>query len=108
MPSLSRERRFYMAASMGVLQRLVQVASTLVLMPLLLRSLGVVKFGIWGGASSLAWFSGLVDIGLGTALVTLIARAKAAGDNEEARLHLTGALGFGSAISFAMLGIAVI
>jgi O-antigen/teichoic acid export membrane protein len=73
-----------------------------------LQSLGVTKFGIWGGASSLAWFSGLVDIGLGTALVTLIARAKAAGNDEEARMHLTGALSFGSAIAVGMLGIAAI
>ncbi len=108
MSAHKRERRFYMAAGAGVLQRLVQVASTLILMPLLLRTLGVAKFGIWGSSSSLAWFSGLVDIGIGTALVTLIARSKAAGKDEEARTHLTGALTFGSAIAVGMLGIATI
>jgi len=108
MSSPKRERRFYMAASAGVAQRLVQVASTLVLMPLLLRVLGVAKFGIWGSASSLAWFSGLVDIGIGTALVTLVARSRAVGNDEEARMHLTGALTFGSAIAAGMLAVAAI
>jgi O-antigen/teichoic acid export membrane protein len=106
MSAHKRERRFYMAAGAGVVQRLVQVASTLILMPLLLRTLGVAKFGIWGSASSLAWFSGLVDIGIGTALVTLIARSKASANDEEARTHLTGALTFGSAIAFLMLAVA--
>ena len=106
MSAHKRERRFYMAAGVGVSQRLVQVASTLILMPLLLRTLGVAKFGIWGSASSLAWLSGLVDIGIGTALVTLIARSKAAADDEQARAHLAGALTFGSAIAFVMVAVA--
>ena len=97
-----------MAAGAGVFQRLVQVISTLILMPLLLHTLGVAKFGIWGSASSLAWFSGLVDIGIGTALVTLIARSKASGNEDEARTHLAGALSFGSAIAVVMLVIATI
>lgn len=105
MPVHKRERRFMLAAGAGVFQRLVQVASTLVLMPLLLRVLGVAQFGVWGSASSLAWFSGLVDIGIGTALVTLVARSIAAGKPEEARMHLTGALTFGCAIAAAMLAV---
>jgi O-antigen/teichoic acid export membrane protein len=87
---------------------LVQIASTLVLMPLLLRVLGVAQFGVWGSASSLAWFSGLVDIGIGTALVTLVARSVAAGNQEEARMHLTGALSFGSGIAALMLAATVV
>jgi O-antigen/teichoic acid export membrane protein len=97
-----------MAAGAGVFQRTVQVASTLVLMPLLLRVLGLAGFGVWGAASSLAWFSGLVDIGIGTALVTLVARSSASGNDEEARLQVSGALSFGCGIAGLMIAAALI
>jgi O-antigen/teichoic acid export membrane protein len=72
-----RDRRVVVSAGVGIFQRLVQVGSTLVIIPLLLRVLGPAKFGMWGAAASLAWLSGLVDIGTGTALVTLVARSSA-------------------------------
>jgi O-antigen/teichoic acid export membrane protein len=86
-----------------VFQRLVQVGSTLVVMPLLLRVLGPAKFGIWGAAASLAWLSGLVDIGTGTALVTLVARSSALDRAEQARRHIAGALSMGSGLAGLML-----
>jgi O-antigen/teichoic acid export membrane protein len=108
MPILKRERRFLAAAGAGVLQRLVQIACTLILMPKLLTVLGVADFGIWGSASSLAWFSGLVDIGIGAALVTLVARSLAAGHADAARAQLAGALTVGTAIGLALLVCAVL
>jgi O-antigen/teichoic acid export membrane protein len=72
-------------------------------MPLLLRVLGPAKFGIWGAAASLAWLSGLVDIGTGTALVTLVARSSALERAEQARRHITGALSIGSGLAGLML-----
>jgi O-antigen/teichoic acid export membrane protein len=101
-----RNRRAVGAASVGVFQRLVQVGSTLVLMPLLLRVLGPAAFGVWGAATSLAWLSGLVDIGTGTALVTLVARSVALENVEQARRHITGALSIGSGLAGLMLLIA--
>jgi O-antigen/teichoic acid export membrane protein len=98
-----RNRRVVVSAGVGIFQRLVQVGSTLVLMPLLLRMLGPAKFGVWGAAASLAWLSGLVDIGTGTALVTLVARSSALESEEQARRHVTGALSFGSGLAVLML-----
>jgi O-antigen/teichoic acid export membrane protein len=98
-----RNRRVAVSASVGVFQRLVQVGSTLVVMPLLLRVLGPAKFGIWGAAASLAWLSGLVDIGTGTALVTLVARSSALDRAEQARRHIAGALSMGSGLAGLML-----
>ena len=80
----------------------MQVGSTLVLMPLLLRVLGPAKFGVWGAAASLAWLSGLVDIGTGTALVTLVARSSALERTEQARRHIAGALSIGSGLAGLM------
>src|ERR1039458_8612771 len=87
-----RNRRVVVSASVGIFQRLVQVGSTLVLMPLLLRVLGPATFGVWGAAASLAWLRGFGGIGAGTALVTLVARSSALEGAEQARRHVTGAL----------------
>ena len=75
-------------------------------MPLVLRTLGPANFGIWGAVTSLAWVSGLVDIGTGSALVTLVARCLARNETAEARDHITGGLTIGSALSGLMLCIA--
>jgi O-antigen/teichoic acid export membrane protein len=94
-----RNRRVAASASVGIFQRVVQVGATFVVMPLLLRTLGPAKFGVWGAAASLAWLSGLVDIGSGTALVTLVARSSAPGRIEQARRHVAGALSIGSGLA---------
>jgi O-antigen/teichoic acid export membrane protein len=98
-----RNRRVVVSSGVGLFQRLIQVGSTLVVMPLLLRALGPAKFGIWGAAASLAWLSGLVDIGTGTALVTLVARSSAFDRAEKARRHIAGALSIGSGLAALML-----
>jgi O-antigen/teichoic acid export membrane protein len=97
-----RNRKVVASASVGVFQRFVQVGSTLVLMPLLLRVLGPAKFGVWGAAASLAWLSGLVDIGTGTALVTLVARSSALNRTDQARRHVGGALSMGAGLTGIM------
>jgi O-antigen/teichoic acid export membrane protein len=98
----NRNRRVAVSAGVGIFQRLVQVGSTLVLMPLLLRVLGPAQFGVWGAAASLAWLGGLVDIGTGTALVTLVARSGAPERAEQARRHIAGALSIGSLLTGLM------
>ncbi len=108
MPAYRRDRRIVAAASFGVFQRLVQVASTLLLMPFVLRALGAAHFGVWGAASSLAWLVGLVDIGTGTALVSLVARSMARNEPHEARNQVTGALGVGVCAALVMLAAAFV
>ena len=99
MLSDNRNRRVAASASFGVFQRLVQVGCTLLLMPIVLRVLGPAGFGIWGAAASLAWMITLVDIGTGSALVTLVARSVARNRVDEARSEITGALTIGCGIS---------
>ena len=98
-----RNRRVVVSAGVGVFQRLLQVASTLVVMPVLLGVLGPAKFGVWGAAASLAWLSGLVDIGTGTALVTLVARSSTLERSDHARRHIAGALSIGAALGGSAL-----
>ena len=52
---------------------------------------------------SLAWLSGLVDFGVGAALVTLVAHAIALGRADQARNHVMGALAMGSGLAALLL-----
>ena len=94
----------------GVLQRFAQLLSSLITLPLALHCLGVAGFGIWGAATSLAWLSGLLALGFGSALVTLIPRGLAAGHTMENRGYVTAALYGGATLSAVLLlaGLAVI
>jgi O-antigen/teichoic acid export membrane protein len=80
-----RNRRILLASSAGVFQRIAQLAAALITLPLVLHALGVAGFGVWGAATSLAWLTGIVDFGLGAALVTAIPRALAAGPAGQAQ-----------------------
>ena len=109
MPAHKRERRIVLASGVGAFQRLVAVGCTLLVMPVVLHALGAAKFGIWGAAASLAWLAGIVDIGTGYALVTLVARELAHGQVREARTHIAGALTIGGCLaapSLLLAGIA--
>ncbi len=53
------------------------------------------RFGVWGAAASLAWMVFLTDLGTGSALVTLVARAIALDHLDEARRQVAGALTLG-------------
>jgi len=104
-----RNRRVVVSAGIGVFQRIAQVGSALVVIPLLLHVLGHAKFGVWGAITSLAWLSGMVDIGTGTALVTLVARSSGVKRFDQARRHVAAALGIGSGLAaLALLAVAVV
>ena len=87
------------AAGAGVLQRVAQIAAAFLFMPWLLRTLGPARFGVWGAATSLSWLNGLLDLGLGAALITTVGRAAALDRQADARQHVSGALTLGSALA---------
>ncbi len=91
----ARNRLVVWGALAGGGQRVAQLGATVVTMPLVLHALGVAGFGVWGAASSLAWLTGMLDLGLGSALVTLLPRVLAGEPGGEAAglvaASLTGA-----------------
>ncbi|MBS1804657.1 MAG: hypothetical protein JST28_14940 [Acidobacteria bacterium] len=91
------------SSAIGVIQRIMQVACTLILMPVLLRALGTVGFGVWGAAASLAWLAPLADFGSGSALVTLVAREIALRRVHEARREIGAALTLSGALALIFL-----
>ena len=90
-------------SSAGVVQRLAQLLSSLITLPVALHSLGLAGFGVWGAATSLAWLSGLLTLGFGSALITLLPRGLALGETEANRGYVTAALHGGAALAVLLL-----
>jgi O-antigen/teichoic acid export membrane protein len=100
-----RNRRIFFASGVGAAQRIAQVLSSLVLLPMLIHELGVRGFGVWGAATSLAWLSGMLDLGIGSSMLTLLPLAHASGNGEGARSHVTAGLLCGVILAFLVLTI---
>jgi len=98
---LPRNRRVLLSGATGVLQRLAQLAASLIILPLVLHRLGEAGFGVWGAATSLSWAAGMLDLGLGGALVTLLPAARHKG--EDMRDYVTACLLVGLAFGLALL-----
>jgi O-antigen/teichoic acid export membrane protein len=98
-----RDRRIVLTSSVGVAQRVAQVAATFITFPLLIHSLGVGGFGVWAAASSLAWIAWMLDVGLGNALVTLVPEALAGRGDKTAGEIVGGALTTAAGLSCAFL-----
>jgi O-antigen/teichoic acid export membrane protein len=105
MPARRRDRRIALAAGAGTFQLLVQAAGGLLVIPIVLRALGLRQFGVWGAATSLIWLSGILDIGIGPALVTLVARSTALQRADETRDHVMGALAMGIGLTLFLLAL---
>ncbi len=61
-----------------------------------------------GAATSLAWITGLVDIGTGSALVTMVAHSVALNDIDEARSRITKGLTLGTGLAGLILLLAFV
>jgi len=89
-----RSRRVLAAMTVAGLQRGLQFGVTLITIPLILHGLGTAGFGLWAAATSLSWLGSMLDLGLGAALVTLIAQGAAA----------EGAARMGDSVTAGLLG----
>ena len=96
-----RNRRVLLSGATGVLQRLAQLAASLIILPLVLHRLGEAGFGVWGAATSLTWAAAMLDLGLGGALVTLLPAARHKG--EDPRDYVTACLLVGLGVGLALL-----
>jgi O-antigen/teichoic acid export membrane protein len=104
----ARNRNIFFSVSAGLAQRSAQTLSALITLPVTLHVLGASGFGVWGTATSLAWLTSLLDLGLGSALVTLLPRSIASGRMEQARSELLAALLGGAALGVVVVVICAI
>ncbi len=109
-PEEQRGRRAVQSSLIGVGQRLLQIASTLLIMPLVLHDIGREGFGLWSAAASLSWMTVTVDFGVGQALLSSVARNRARGDIEEIRSEIGAAAALATMLSVlgTLLAISII
>lgn len=102
---MARQRSFSLVLTSfaGLFQRLTQLLSSLVTLPLVLHTLGIAGFGVWGAATSLAWMTGLLTIGFGSALIALIPGSLVSGDAARSRAHVTASFLSGAVLSALLL-----
>jgi O-antigen/teichoic acid export membrane protein len=110
---LDQDRRLRRAAATSVsslVARAANFASLLLLVPLAVPYLGNERYGIWMTLVSLTSFLGVANLGVGNALVTLVARGDAvAGDDEVSRYISTAVALFGGiAAALGLVGAGVI
>ena len=91
-PCERRGRQAAFSSFAGVAQRLLQIAGTLIVMPLVLHAVGSEGFGVWAAAASFFWMTVVVDFGVGQALLTSVAQSVARGDIAEIRRQIGAAL----------------
>jgi O-antigen/teichoic acid export membrane protein len=87
-----RGRQAAFSSFAGVAQRLLQIAGTLIVMPMVLHAVGSEGFGVWAAAASFFWMTVVVDFGVGQALLTNVAQNVARGDIAEVRRQIGAAL----------------
>ncbi len=87
-----RGRQAAFSSFAGVAQRLLQIAGTLIVMPMVLHAVGSEGFGVWAAAASFFWMTVVVDFGVGQALLTSVAQNIARGDILEVRRQIGAAL----------------
>ncbi len=97
----ARNRKILLSGGVGVAQRLAQLSIGLITLPLVLHTLGSAGFGVWGAATSLAWAVGMLDLGLGSALITLIPQARAQAG--EVLAYISASLAGGAALAAVLL-----
>lgn len=87
--------------------RLAGFGSFLLLVPLTVPYLGKERYGVWMTLLSLVALLGITNLGMGNALITLIARTDAAGDEQQAGRYVSTAVVLFVAISLILGVVAV-
>lgn len=87
-----RYRQVVHAVSSGLMSKGVNLAVTLVLVPVVLRSLGAERYGLWVTITGSVSMFVLLDIGIANTLTNLISEAYAAGNCALAAEYVSSAL----------------
>lgn len=94
--------------------KILQLASSFVFMPWLLRRFGLANYGIFLLAGSVSVYLGLLDFGVGSAVTKFVAEHRVRGENEElgrvvsnvtAYYSAIGVLAFLLLVAFAQFGV---
>ena len=92
--------RLFINSFSGTLLFLVNVVITFFLSPIIVRQLGNLNYGIWDILLSLCGYLGLLEVGIGPAIIRYVARADAFSDKKEINRILINAF-----LSLSIIGL---
>jgi len=107
---LANQRILFFNSVSGTALYVVNIAVAFILSPILLRALGNSAYGLWELIMSVVGYMGLLDLGIGSAMVRYVAVADGSGNREHmARIMATSlaffaAMGVAACALFALLG----
>lgn len=99
--SKERYRKIILSGVSGIAARSIGILVSIITVPLTLGYLGTERYGLWMTISSMLAIIQFSDLGLGNALVNLIAEANGRDDKDAASKYI-------SSVFFLSLGIAII
>ena len=103
-----RARRAIQAALASAVGRALTMTFGLVSVPILLKNLGIEKFGIWSAIVWLPTLAPILDFGLSSGLVNLLARAESRGEEAVRRKCVATAFWVLSALGVLLFGLSIL
>jgi len=104
---MAGKKRFALNVIMNWFAMVVGMVVPFLLTPFVIRSLGVVAYGIWILAVSTVSYLNVLDMGLGSAVIRFVSKAVAQRNPEEAKTAIGAALWFRFLISIAVAVLSV-
>jgi O-antigen/teichoic acid export membrane protein len=99
---LQRSRRLLLGAGSTAVSKGVLFAVNLLYVPIVIRHLGAVSFGVWTTITTTLTMLLVLDLGVANSLTNFISEAYARGDHEHASRYTTTAFGLMACISCAL------
>lgn len=100
----TRKRRALASSATAIVARASGLVSFFVIVALTVRYLGAERYGVWMTVLSVVGLLSLANLGIGNALISLVARAHATGDIDEAGRLVSSAV---TAVSVVALAIGI-
>jgi O-antigen/teichoic acid export membrane protein len=91
---MASTKRFAFNVTMNWIAMIVGMVVPLFLMPIVIRNLGAVAYGVWLVSVSAVSYLGLLDLGLRSAVIRYVSKADAQGNTKEAQNAIGAALWF--------------
>lgn len=103
--SKARSHNYVKQVKGSVLYKVGAIAATFLVMPIMIKYLGVEQFGIWATMLTLITWVMLFDLGIGNGLKNKVAESLAQDNSKQAARYISTAYGLIGIISFALFSI---
>lgn len=99
----SRNFRAIVTGGTGAIARIVQIGTSLITIPIVIRYLGNERFGLWMTISSILAMAGFADFGIGNGVLNTVAKAFGQNDMNGVRRAVSSGFAVLVAISIVLL-----